>query len=96
MTLCDPMDCSPPGSAVHGILPHPGIEPTSPVSPAMAGRFFTTVPSWKSRESEVKHQEEEPPEGMATHSTILAWRIPWTEKPEGYSPWGCKELDMAG
>ena len=29
----------------------------------------------------VKHQEEEPPEGMATHSTILAWRIPWTEKP---------------
>ena len=22
-------------------------------------------------------------EGMATHSTILAWRIPWTEKPGG-------------
>jgi len=32
--------------------------------------------------------------GMATHSSILAWRIPWTEKPAGYSPWGCKELDM--
>ena len=27
--------------------------------------------------------------GMATHSSILAWRIPWTV----YSPWGCKELD---
>ena len=28
-------------------------------------------------------------EGMATHSTILAWRIPWTEEPGGaYSPWG--------
>ena len=26
--------------------------------------------------------------GMATHSSILAWRIPWT------SPWGCKESDM--
>ena len=25
--------------------------------------------------------------GMATHSNILAWRIPWTEEPEGYSPW---------
>ena len=25
--------------------------------------------------------------GMATHSSILAWRIPWTV-------WGCKELDM--
>ena len=22
-------------------------------------------------------------EGMATHSSILAWRIPWTEKPDG-------------
>ena len=31
--------------------------------------------------------------GMSTHSSILAWRIPWTEEPGGYSPWGCKELD---
>ena len=31
---------------------------------------------------------------MATHSGILAWRIPWTEEPGGlYSPWGHKELD---
>ena len=49
-TLCDPLDCSSPGSSVRGIsqarilewvaislpgdLPDPGIEPTSPVSPA--------------------------------------------------------------
>ena len=32
--------------------------------------------------------------GMATHSRILAWKIPWTEEPGGYSPWGRKELDM--
>ena len=32
--------------------------------------------------------------GMATHSSILAWRIPWTEDLEAYSPWSCKELDM--
>ena len=31
---------------------------------------------------------------MATHSSILAWEIPWTESLEGYSPWGHKELDM--
>ena len=51
--LCHPMDCSPPGSSVHGILqarilepvpsprdlPDPGIEPASP---AWAGGFFTT------------------------------------------------------
>ena len=30
--------------------------------------------------------------GMATHSSILAWRIPWTEEPV-YSPWGHKESD---
>ena len=52
LTLSDPMDCSPPGSSVHGIpqawilewmlpcpppgdLPHPGIELTSPVAPAL-------------------------------------------------------------
>ena len=31
---------------------------------------------------------------MATYSSILAWRVPWTEEPVGYSPWGCKGLDM--
>ena len=31
---------------------------------------------------------------MATHSSILAWRIPLTVELGGYSPWGCKELDM--
>ena len=29
-------------------------------------------------------------EGMATHSSILAWRIPWTEKPGGLQSMGCK------
>jgi len=27
---------------------------------------------------------------MAIHSSILAWKIPWTEEP-GYNPWGCEE-----
>ena len=32
---------------------------------------------------------------MATHSSILAWRIPWMEETGGlHSPWGRKELDM--
>jgi len=30
--------------------------------------------------------------GMATHSTILAWRMPWSLV--GYNPWGHKEPDM--
>ena len=30
---------------------------------------------------------------MATHSSILAWRIPWTEEPGGHTLWGYKESD---
>ena len=31
---------------------------------------------------------------MAIHSSILAWRIPWTEELSGlYSPWGHTELN---
>jgi len=32
-------------------------------------------------------------EGMATHSSILAWEIPWTEKPGGLQSMGHKESD---
>ena len=64
-TLCDPMDCSPSGSSVPGILqarilewlpcsppgdlpdPGPGIKYSSLVSPALAGRFFTTSHTWE-------------------------------------------------
>ena len=63
LTLCDPMDYSPPGSFVHGILqariqewlpcpppghlPYPGTEPASLLSPALAGGFFTTSTTWE-------------------------------------------------
>ena len=36
-------------------------------------------------------QEDPLEKGTATHSSILAWRIPWTEDPGGYSPWGPEE-----
>ena len=39
-------------------------------------------------------QEDALEKETATHSSILAWDIPWTEKPGGlYSPWDCKESD---
>ena len=48
------------------------------------------------QESQVQSLGQEDPleMGMATHSSILAWRIPWTGEPAGYSPWSCKELGM--
>ena len=33
-------------------------------------------------------------EGMATHSSILAWRVPWTEELGGLQFMGNKESDM--
>ena len=60
LNLCDPMDCSLPGSSVHGILqarilewtaisssgdlPDPGIELESPVSPMLQAGSLTTEP----------------------------------------------------
>ena len=41
-------------------------------------------------------QEDILEEEMATHSSILAWRIPCTEEPGGYSPWGHKEPQRCG
>ena len=32
-------------------------------------------------------------EGMTTHSSVLAWRIPWTEEPGGLQSMGSKESD---
>ena len=62
-TGSNPMDCSPPGSSVHGIfqarvlewvtisffgdLPDPRIKPTTLVFPALAGGFLTTAPPGK-------------------------------------------------
>ena len=39
-------------------------------------------------------QEDTQEKEMATHSSILAWRIPWTEEPGGLQSIGHQELDM--
>jgi len=37
-------------------------------------------------------QEEPLEEGMAAHSSILAWRIPWTEESDGLQPAGSQSI----
>ena len=65
-TLCVPIDCSLPGSSVHGILQakmlewvaflppedllNPRIKPKSSTSPTLAGGFFTTSTTWEALE----------------------------------------------
>ena len=39
-------------------------------------------------------QESPLEEEMATHSSVLAWRIPWTEEPGGLQSMGLLESDM--
>ena len=81
--LCDPMDCSPPGSSVHGIfqarvwsglpfpspgdLPDPRIEPTCLTSPALAGRFLTTSTTWGAKFEQTV--------SMASVTTSFQWSL---------------------
>ena len=44
------------------------------------------------RHRSISDQEDPLKKGMATHSSILAWKIPWTEV--SYNPRHHKELDM--
>ena len=54
------------------------------------------LPVQGTEETWVRSLDQEDPleEEMATHSSILVWRIPWTKEPGRLSPWGCKEADM--
>ena len=74
------------------------------MSPALAGGFLTTSATWETLDSVVKNlpakQEtwvqslgwEDPlEEEMATHSSIPAWEIPWTEDPGGLQSMGSKK-----
>ena len=36
--------------------------------------------------------EDPPEEELATHSSILAWKIPWTKEPGGLRPWGSRRV----
>ena len=47
------------------------------------------------QETQVQSLGREDPlqRGIATHSSVLAWRIPWTEEPSGLQSMGLKELD---
>ena len=57
------------------------------------------LPMQETQEVRVRSLGQEDPleEEMATHSSIIAWKILWTEEPHGlYSSSGYKELDMTG
>ena len=77
------LPCPPPRD-----LPIPGTEV---LSPALAGGFFTTAPPGKPRVQSLGWKDALE-EGMATHSSIPAWRIPWTEEPGGLQSMGSQRV----
>ena len=75
-TLCDPMNHSTLGLLVHHQLPEFSQTHVHRVSDAIQPSDPLSSPS-PPAPNPSQHQEKE----MATHSSILAWRIPWAEGP---------------
>ena len=90
LSLWDPMDCSLPGSSGYGILhglpcPPQGIFPTQGPDPHLlcllhwqVGSLPVVPPGKPLFEYSCCTVWEK---AMATHSSTLAWKIPWTEEP---------------
>ena len=51
------------------------------------------LPAMRKTQAQSLGGEDPLEKGMATHSSILAWRIPWTEEPDGlHSPMGSQRV----
>ena len=57
-------------------------------------QIVKNLPSMKETQVWSLGREDPLVKGMVTHSSILAWRIPWSESLEGCSPRDLKESDM--
>ena len=61
---------------------------------SLAAHMVKNLPSMQETQVWPLGQQDSLEKGMATHSSIFAWRIPRTEEPGGLQSWGHKELDM--
>ena len=58
-----------------------------------AGSVVKNLPAQRATQVQSLGREDPLEKEVETHSSTLVWKIPWTEKLVGYSPWGRKELD---
>ena len=56
----------------------------------LGGQMVKNLPAMQETQVQSLGQEDPLEKGMATHSSILAWRIPWTEEPGGLQSMGSK------
>ena len=59
----------------------------------MVAQSVKNLPAMQETQVQFLGQEDPLEKEMATHSGILAWRIPWTEEPGGLQSMGSQELD---
>ena len=98
LTLCNPMDYNLPGSSAHGIfqartlewvaisLSRGASQPKDQTQVShIAGRCFTI---WATREDLLEKE-------MATHSRILAWKIPWMVEPGRLRSTGSRQTGLS-
>jgi len=50
---------------------------------SLVAQMVKNLPELQETQVQSLGQEDPLEKGMATHSSILAWRIPWTEEPSG-------------
>ena len=60
---------------------------------SLVARLVKNLPAMQETRVWSLGQEDPLEKGMASPSSTLAWRIPWTEDLVGHSPWDCKESD---
>ena len=53
---------------------------------SLVAQMEKNLPAMQETKVQSLGQEDTLEKGMATHSSVLAWRISWTEEPAGYSP----------
>ena len=81
-------DWGEPALGIHGAL-HQGLRAS------LVAQMAKNLPAMQETQVQSLGWEDALEKGRATHSSILAWRIPWTEEPGGlYSPGGRKEWDL--
>ena len=57
---------------------------------SLVSQMVKNLPAMQETQVQSLGQEDPLEKGIAAHSNILAWEIPWTEALVGYSPWVAK------
>ena len=65
---------------------------SSDIRPPLAAQAIKNLPAMRETQVGSLDQEDRLEEEMATHSSILAWRIPWTEEAGGLQSIGTQRV----